>query len=239
MEVPTLASNLHLTEEEMRRHHDDGKSNLRHLNREFRGYFSELERSWIAIDPARAKPHYAKVFGFDLLRQARGDAAELEPFCEGAVAQLLSEDNKERLAGKILEEDPLGVFRSRWVELMVGLRKPETGEGLHFLAGRDLGLQDPEKMAADVFRKRAAGLSARTVSKLELEEEEVLELAVSGKTNQAGAPNIGTRPEPEPDGGGTTEDRARGGRGRQGKSRGVRREQTKGGTKGGKRGGAK
>ena len=60
MEMPTLAANIFFDDERVSKEDKDSQK----MNWEFREFFRDVETQWKAVDP-RAKPHYAKVFGFD------------------------------------------------------------------------------------------------------------------------------------------------------------------------------
>jgi len=116
VEQPTMSSNLYVSHQHMVDSDDHEDGDLQ-LNREFTRYFADLERGWMGIDP-RSKPHLAKCFG---LAPSARDPEFYEAFNPQLVGQVLSPDRKAKIAAKLKEKDPNGVFMNKFVTTLLEL----------------------------------------------------------------------------------------------------------------------
>merc|ERR1712176_590838 len=115
VEQPTLNSNLYVSPEQMIAHGDDA-GRMRKLNDQFTRYFADLEEGWRSIHPL-AKPHLAKLFGW---APSRSDPDLLEAFNESFCNTILDPTRKQKIVAKLDKADPLGLFRNKYVQALVG-----------------------------------------------------------------------------------------------------------------------
>jgi len=123
--LPFLQTNLYPTDS---REYACAGAEIQKLNHEFRRFMYRVEAAWMRcthVDATGAElsaaPHTAKLFGFRKAADGR-----VQAFDPSALEAAIPEQRRKLVRERVLAADPAGVFRSSFVETLLGI--PLSGE---------------------------------------------------------------------------------------------------------------
>lgn len=109
VELPTLSANIELNENELLK---EKSAHIKTLNGDFRRFMCAIEKKWALISD-RAKPHYAKVYGFE-----ENENGSISIFSPKSTSAILTAETKQKIQAKI-ERESSEIFSNSWIKKLL------------------------------------------------------------------------------------------------------------------------